>query len=148
MVFVSIETVYRSESKTQVVNFLVNILKVIGTVLEVICYDDMCHLAKFIEKRKDHNEHMSYLNTLRKYIDRFHLKNHRDENCKKIFDPDLDPSLKGVNTEVCEQTNAWLRGFQSTVRQMNPDRFKVFMLYMCHLHNVELARGCCSDASS
>jgi len=87
---------------------------------------------------------MLYLDSLKKYIDRFHLKNHRNEQCKIDYNPDQDPSLNDINTEVCEQTNAWLKGFQSTVRQMNPYRFKVFMLYMCHLKNIQYARKCCN----
>lgn len=140
--FVGIEIVYRSESKTQVVHFLVNMIKAMGFKLEVLCYDDMCHLDAFIRKRAGVNKYMKFLDGLRKYIDRFHLRNHRNEACKKKYDPDSDITLKGVNTEVCEQTNAWLKGFQSTVRQMNPERFKVFMLYMCHLKNIQLAKKC------
>jgi len=74
------------------------------------------------------------------------LRNHRTEECKREYDPDSDPTLNGVKTEVCEQTNAWLKEFQSTVRQMNPDRFKVFMLYMCHLKNKQLAKNCAPGA--
>jgi hypothetical protein len=99
MCFVGMEVVYRSESKTQVVNFLVNMIKAMGTKLEVLCYDDMCHLDAFIHKRKDRNIYMQFLDGLRKYIDRFHLRNHRNEECKKKYDPDNDASLKGVNTE-------------------------------------------------
>jgi hypothetical protein len=107
-----------------------------------MCYDDMCHLDRFIELRKDRNSFMAFLHTIKKYIDRFHLKNHQNEKCKLKYDPDTEPLLQGVNTEVCEQTNAWLKGFQSTVRQMNPYRFKMFMLYMCHLKNKIYAQKC------
>jgi hypothetical protein len=121
-------------------------INAMGKFLEVLCYDDMCHLASFIHNRVHMNSNMGFLDGLRKYIDRFHLRNHRNEECKRKYDPDSDPTLNGVNIEVCEQTNAWLKGFQSTVRQMNPDRFKVFMLYMCHLKNKELAKKCAPGA--
>jgi hypothetical protein len=147
MVFVGIETVYRSESKTQVVNFLVKMIKAMGRFLEILCYDDMCHLASFIHNRVHVNDNMGFLYGLRKYVDRFHLRNHRNEECKKTYNSDSDPTLAGVNTEVCEQTNAWLIGFQSTVRQMNPERFKVFMLYMCHLKNKQFEKMCAPGAS-
>jgi hypothetical protein len=58
MVFFGIETVYRSESKTQVVNFLVKMIKAMGRFLEILCYDDMCHLASFIHNRVHVNDKM------------------------------------------------------------------------------------------
>jgi hypothetical protein len=74
MCFVGIETVYRSESKTQVVNFLVKMINAMGKFLEVLCYDDMCHLASFIHNRVHMNSNMGFLDGLRKYIDRFHCE--------------------------------------------------------------------------
>jgi hypothetical protein len=91
---------------------------------------------------------MGFLDGLRKYVDRFHLRNHRNEECKKKYNPDSDPTLDGVSTEVCEQTNAWLKGFQSPVRQMNPERFKVLILYICHLKNKQFEKMCARGASS
>ena len=111
LVFVSIDGVYRSESKTQVVHFIVGILKVIGFVLKVTCYDDMCHLAKFISNREDSNEFMKFLTSLKQYIDRFHLKNHQNEECKTLYNADQDETMSGVNTEVCEQNRCLAQGF-------------------------------------
>ena len=61
---------------------------------------------------------------------------------RHAYDPDQDPTLKDVNTEVCEQTNALLKTFQATVRQMTVYRSKIFMLYMCHLKNLHFEKTC------
>jgi hypothetical protein len=67
MCFVGIEIGYRSESKTQVVNFLVNMIKAMGMFLKVLCYDDMCHLDAFIHKRVRVNKYMKFLDGVGKY---------------------------------------------------------------------------------
>jgi hypothetical protein len=41
-------------------------------------------------------------------VDRFHLSNHVSEFCQTNLNPYNIPAMKGVNTEVCEQTFRWL----------------------------------------
>ena len=60
MCFVGIETVYRSESKTQVVNFLIKMINAMGNFLQVLCYDDMCHLDSFLHNRVHVNSNMRF----------------------------------------------------------------------------------------
>ena len=56
-----------------------------------------------------------------KVIDRLHLRNHVDEKCKRLYNPD-DKIPKEFNTMACEQTFIWA------------SRFKKVMCAMPHLH--------------
>jgi len=72
------------------------------------------------------------------YIDNFHLPNHKDPACKTT----LNIKLTGfkMNTEICERTFRWLAAYKHITRHMNEARFLLFMLYVCHMHNVECQR--------
>ena len=40
-----------------------------------------------------------------------------------------------VDTEVCEQTFAWLSRYKKMMQKMNGHTFIFFLLYICDLHN-------------
>ena len=40
-----------------------------------------------------------------------------------------------VDTEVCEQTFAWLSRYAKISRRMNRVHFMFYVLYICDLHN-------------
>jgi hypothetical protein len=42
------------------------------------------------------------------------------------------------NTSVAEQTNAWLGGYSSIIREMLPDKYDFFLDEMIRLHNAEV----------
>jgi len=44
------------------------------------------------------------------------------------------------NTSVAEQTNAWLGGYSSIVREMLPDKYEFFLDEMIGLRNAELLK--------
>ena len=75
------------------------------------------------------------------FIDNFHLKGHK-KNCKKNFNiknTDIK-CFEGINTSVAEQTFAWFSQFQRITRHMNPNNFIVFIICICHLHNVKVLK--------
>ena len=44
-----------------------------------------------------------------------------------------------VDTEICEQTFAWLSRYARITRHMNNSHFKFYILYLCDLHNRKLS---------
>ena len=43
--------------------------------------------------------------------------------------------LLQVDTEICEQTFAWLTKYGRITRHMNENRFLFYILNLCHLKN-------------
>jgi hypothetical protein len=144
-VIISVDEIFRSESKFQVTVFLIYIFSIIGHSTKAICYDDMCHLSAFvhnrIHKHKLDNPHLRFISSLKQYIDKFHYPNHIDEHCRKKFNPN-NKDLDGINTQACEQENKFLKRFQHSVRYMNQARFLFFILFMSHEHNLRYQRHC------
>ena len=69
----------------------------------------------------------------------FYFQNHIDAWCKENMDPSKSEHTKGVNSEIMEQIFAWVKGFVSSLRYMNSQNFKFFMLDMIDRHNMELS---------
>ena len=73
-----------------------------------IAYDNMCNLDRMKATKKDlplpppFNKMWS---SVSKIIDSFHLKNHKGENCKLLYNPEkLKVVHENYNTQACEQT--------------------------------------------
>lgn len=90
----------------------------------VLAYDNMCHMDNLIISRSHlpfpypYNEMWQRIG---KVIDRLHLRNHVDEKCHNLYNPD-DKIPKEFNTMACEQTFVWA------------SRFKKVMCAMPHIH--------------
>ena len=140
-VFLSFGQIFRSESCTQVLLFLVSIMICLPLdQLKVLCYDDMCHLAPFIWRHREKGAAYAALAALLKYIDSFHFPNHISPSCIRQYNPANEPLLQGVNTESCEQENKWLNRCRHTLRYMWTARFNFFLLNILHLHNVAIEK--------
>ena len=62
-----------------------------------------------------------------KVIDRLHLKNHKDVNCKKNYNPDvLKDLIPKLNTPVAEQTFIWAARFKKILGAMPKSHFLFF----------------------
>lgn len=124
----------------------------IGRVPVVFGYDDGCHLYGFLHLARrvalwGSNHYWVAMMNMAIFIDRFHYGNHVDPWCKKNMNPERAETLKHlrgvdsegkpwkVNTEVCEETFSWLRGYKFSTRQMSEARFKWFLLRMCWMRN-------------
>lgn len=95
----------------------------------------MCHLDVFISNRVDADEILQFIDKkVKKFIDKFHFKNHTRDVCRTKYDPFSDEGLDGVNTETCEQQNRWIGRYRFAVRHMN-ESMLFFMLRMAELHN-------------
>ncbi|EDR05355.1 uncharacterized protein LACBIDRAFT_329773 [Laccaria bicolor S238N-H82] len=61
-------------------------------------------------------------------------------NCNPAMYPELqdDDGNWFFNMSVAEQTNAWLGGYSSIIREMLPDKYDFFLDEMIRLHNAEV----------
>ena len=100
------------------------------------------------------------MKTTRFIVDSYHYANHRatDELCRKYCNPaptdGSAPNLVGqkvdkngvvhdvreLNTQTCEQLNAWLGGFKSILKRMTSKNFNWFIHVMLFYH-VKLVLG-------
>jgi hypothetical protein len=64
--------------------------------VDVICYDDACHLKKFAcnPKRNEKTDTAKRLSKMDIVCDRFHFKNHVDRWCKQNCNPHKCEKLK------------------------------------------------------
>ena len=67
------------------------------------------------------NHYYYYFIIIKKVIDWLHLRNHVDQKCHTLYNPD-DNIPKTYNTMACEQTFVWA------------SRFKKVMCAMPHVH--------------
>lgn len=68
--------------------------------VEYICYDDGCHLRKYVQNPK--RSHLTCtaekMASLSIYVDKLHIKGHTDSWCLANCDPREVDDLKGVLT--------------------------------------------------
>ena len=101
----------------------------------------MCHLGPVVDKGKlwDTSTDVSVkMASLKKAVDCFHFKNHRDERCHLTYNPwtlKKELEVDCINTPVCEQSFTWLNKYHN-VKVMNQAHFQYFFLYMVDLHNL------------
>ena len=80
----------------------------------ILCYDNMCQLDSLKAAKEElplpPPYHMMWRN-ITKIIDRLHLANHKNPQCKELYSADnaLPP---GYNTMVAEQTFSWFSRFK------------------------------------
>ena len=105
--------------------------------IEVIVYDDGCHLAKHKNSKP-----FSYPNLTQCEIkiDNFHYRNHVDKWCRENMNPKTCSKLNGVNTEIMEQTFSWLKKFSSSLKYMNKFTFNFMILDIVDRHNMEIEK--------
>ena len=75
----------------------------------VLAYDNMCHMDNLVISRSLLPFPYPYdqiWKRIGKVIDRLHLRNHVDQKCHKLYNPD-DRIPKEFNTMACEQTFVW-----------------------------------------
>ena len=83
-------------------------------------------------------------------VDVFHFENKHSELhefCQNECNPHHFPELRGqgdqewfFNTSIAEQTNVWLGGFSSVVREMRVEKYEFFLDQMILMRNALLKR--------
>ena len=135
---VCIAEIFGGESISQVADLLEVFLENLQNSLDTKCvvYDDGCHLKRSVD-----NKHVQYPHLSNKEIkiDRFHFGNHIEKWCKDNMNPDNSDHLKNVNTEVMEQTFAWLKGYAPALRYMKRVNYLFLLLDMIDRHNMEIS---------
>ncbi|KAH6866138.1 hypothetical protein BKA70DRAFT_1134626, partial [Coprinopsis sp. MPI-PUGE-AT-0042] len=138
----------KSESPTNIMKFLESVYPNPADRPSYLCIDKACILLKTVA-----NHFRSWISTTRFIVDSYHHRNHSktDELCQKWCNPAPDdgsaPNLvikvkdnqgkevakRAFNTQICEQLNAWLAGYDSILKRMTVPNFKWFLHSMLFL---------------
>ena len=71
-----------------------------------------------------------------KIIDTLHIRNHKDEKCRQMYDPGkIKDENPDYNTMSCEQTFVWLSRFKKVVCAMSKTHFHFYVHRMCKKRN-------------
>ena len=141
----------RSESPTNILQFLEDVYQNEASRPDYICIDKACQVLRTSIQNGSWD---IWSNTSRIIVDAYHYINHRvsDFLCRTYCNPSPGdgsaPNLviieydnngrphakRAFNTQVCEQLNAWLGGFESIVKRMKPGNFNWFLHTMLFYH--------------
>lgn len=136
---------------------------------EYICYDDGCHLRKFCQNpvRKDITSITKRLASLLIMVDKIHIAGHVDAWCLENCDSWKIKALQEVclwlwinfimlcllkvlifqvDTQICEQTFAWLSRYTKMTQRMKQEHFLFFIVYLYDLHNRRSLSECFQSA--
>jgi hypothetical protein len=142
----------KSESPTNILNFLETVYPTEGSHPDYICIDKACLVLRTAIANGSWDA--IWKNTSRFIVDAYHYINHRttDYLCRKWCNPAPQdgsaPNLvvvstdncgqlylkRAFNTQACEQLNAWLGGFESILKRMTPGNFNWFLHTMLFYH--------------
>jgi len=142
----------KSESPTNILNFLETIYPTEESRPAYICIDKACLVLRTAISNGKWDA--VWKKTTRFIVDTYHYINHRvsDYLCRKWCNPapqdgsapnlvvvstDNDGQLylkRAFNTQACEQLNAWLGGYESILKRMVPGNFNWFLHTMLFYH--------------
>ncbi|KAF8954408.1 hypothetical protein BDZ97DRAFT_1908247 [Flammula alnicola] len=143
---------YFTESTTNILNFLESVYQTEDSHSDYICIDKGCKVFQTAVRNGSWDR--IWKHTSRFIVDAYHYINHRvqDYLCQKYcnlspgdgsapnlviieYDNNGHPYAKrAFNTQVCEQLNAWLAGFESILKHMTPGNFNWFLHAMLFYH--------------
>lgn len=147
----------KSESPTNILNFLEHVYPTEGSRPSYICIDKACLVLRTCVSNGSWE---SWRKSSRFIVDTYHYSNHRVEDrlCQKWCNPaPLDgsaPNLvvvetntqgrpyykRAFNTQACEQLNAWLGGFEQILKRMTSGNFDWFLHTMLLYHANQVMR--------
>jgi hypothetical protein len=142
----------KSESTTNILNFLESVYQTEESRPDYICIDKACQVLRTSVNNGSWDR--IWKDTTRFIVDTYHYINHRasDYLCRTYcnpspgdgsapnlviikYDDDGQPYAKrAFNTQVCEQLNAWLGGFAPILKRMTPGNFNWFLHAMLFYH--------------
>ena len=145
----------KSESPTQILNWLESVYPTADLCPSYICIDKACMVLCTAISNGSWN---IWQQTSRFIVDSYHYINHRtsDYLCRKWCNPaplnGSAPNLvvvendihgnphykRAFNTQACEQINAWIGGHQSILNRMTPNNFKWFLHALLFLHTLRV----------
>ena len=142
----------KAESPTNILNFLETVYPNEESRPQYICIDKACLVLRTAIANGSWEE--IWTKTSRFIVDTYHYTNHRatDILCRSYCNPaptdGSAPNLvvlaqdkrgrpvlkRAFNTQVCEQLNAWLGGFEPILKKMKPGNFDWFIHVMLFFH--------------
>lgn len=147
----------KSESPTNILQFLEKVYPSKDSCPDYICIDKACMLlcTSLINGSWEEWKKTSHI-----IVDAYHYINHRltDFLCRKWCNPaPLDgsaPNLvvvaknkqgkkylkRAFNTEACEQLNAWLGGYESILKKMTVANYNWFLHVLLYYHTKSILR--------
>jgi len=78
---------------------------------------------------------MNHFQNKKFVVDKLHIQNHTDHNCRETCHPNLFPDLKNINTMVCEQINFWLSKYKFITKHMHITRFHLYIFIILNQYN-------------
>jgi hypothetical protein len=103
----------------------------------IITFDDMCHLLRFIQLRKDlHPKLGEFLDQVTPVVDKFHFnKNHKGKFCSKYTNPYTVQELQAadINLSVAEQRFKQVARHKHHMNAMNKNRFRFMLMKLADL---------------
>ena len=147
----------KAESPTNILNFLGSLYPEKDQRPAYICIDKACMVLRTCLNSARWGD---WLDTSRFIVDAYHYINHRatDDMCRTWCNPAPSngsaPNLvtterdaagqlyykRAFNTEACEQLNAWLGGFESTLKRMTSGNFNWFLHTMLFYHTMQVLK--------
>ena len=94
---------------------------------EEVFYDFACSLSEYCLNREPH-----FFRDTRFWHDVFHGFSHK---CSKSFCSSRIRSLRHVNSEICEQFNAYIQCIKYTASHLSQSHFTFFLQFFIHLWN-------------
>lgn len=102
-----------------------------------LCYDNICNVDALGAAKEDlplPGPLSDMWKTVKKVIDRLHIRNHKDQKCHELYHPD-DNLPASYNTMAGEQTFAWMSRFKKIVNSMTQTHHLFFLHRMCVRRN-------------
>ena len=117
-----------------------------STLIEMyLAYDNMCNVDRLKVVRAPlplpPPMDTAWLN-IKKIIDTFHLPNHVNPDCHRVYSPQtLKERFPVANTQAGEQTFIWLGRFRHIQCAMNKQHHLFYLHQMVYLHSEVLPRS-------
>ncbi len=108
----------------------------------VLAYDNMCGLDRLKAAKEDLPLPPPFdklWQRITKIIDRLHIRNHKDEMCHRLYNPDSVLDEK-KNTMAGEQAFSWLSKFKKMINSMSQTHHLFFLHRMIKRRNAYIAR--------
>lgn len=135
-----VREMYTSESLLQVAAMLEEVREVSEGKISRFGYDDGCHLHDSLSKaaREGSQAARDFLDRVDIFIDSFHLKGHKRERCKLLFDPATRPYADKQNTQAAEHAWRYLNRHRHSLRFANQASFALRLLWVVVRRNMRV----------
>ena len=139
----SYRSLYGSEGIAQVFNFMLDVINISPeSIPKFLAYDTACQLKQYslnqitrLANNDIKSERLEHLNEIKMIVDKFHFSGHTGKFCKEHCNPNEIPEINKLNTEACEQCNAWLYNYKHILNNMNLVRFSFFLFCLLDDYN-------------